>query len=81
MKHNLRASVTVHLHNLSLYSLHNMIEVSAKAWHSFLYLVTHWQYQLRLGKLFCISSRLGSISQAWHAFPYLITHWILISGH
>ena len=40
-----------------------MIEVSAKAWHAILYLVTvtPWQYPPRLGKLFYILSRLGSI--------------------
>ena len=55
-----------HLHNLSPYSLHSMIEVSPEAWHAILYLVTvppwqyqhpilylitHWQYPQRLGML------------------------------
>ena len=40
-----------------------MIEVSAKAWHAILYLVTvtPWQYPPRLGMTFYILSRLGSI--------------------
>ena len=32
-----RGSVTEHLHNLSPYSLHSMIEGSTKAWHAILY--------------------------------------------
>ena len=49
--------------NLYPYSLHSMIKVSAKAWHAILYLVTvtPWQYPPRLGMLFYILSRLGSI--------------------
>ena len=34
MKCDKRVSVTEHLHNLSPFSLHNMIEVFAKAWHA-----------------------------------------------
>ena len=51
--------------NLYPYSLHSLIEVSAKAWHAILYLVTvtPWQYPPRLGMVFYILSRLGSIRQ------------------
>ena len=55
---------TQHLHNLSPFSLHSMMQVSAEAWHAILYLVTKtpWQYTQRLGVLFYdILSRLGSI--------------------
>ena len=65
-----------YLHNLSIYSLHSMIAVSAEAWHDILYLVTPWQYSPRLGMLFHILSRLQGLTvsaEAWHAFPYLIT--------
>ena len=56
-----KVSVAEHLYNLSPFSLHSMIEVSAEAWHAILYLITPWQYPPRLGKLFYILSRLGSI--------------------
>ena len=61
MKCDKRVSVAKHLHNLSPYSLHSMIAISAKAWHALLYLVTPWQYLPRLGMLLYILSRLGSI--------------------
>ena len=61
MKCDKRVSVAEHLHNLSPFSLHSMIEVSAEAWHATLYLITPWQYLPRLGMLFYILSRLGSI--------------------
>ena len=56
-------SVAEHLHNPSPYSFHSMIEVSAEAWRAsaILYLVTPWQYPPRVGMLFYIFSRLGSI--------------------
>ena len=52
MKCDKRASVAQHLHNLSPFSLHSMIEVSAEAWHATLYLITPWQHLPRLGMLF-----------------------------
>ena len=60
MKCDKRVSVA---DNLYPYSLHSMIEVSAKTWHAILYPVTvpPWQYQQRLGMLFYIFSSLGSI--------------------
>ena len=63
MKCYKRVSVAEHLHNLNPYSLHSMIEVSAKTWHAILYPVTvpPWQYQQRLGMLFYIFSSHGSI--------------------
>ena len=64
MKCDKRVSVAKHLHNLSPFSLHSMIELSAEAWHATLYLVTPWQYLPRLGmlsQLLYILSRLGSI--------------------
>ena len=78
-----RVSVAEHLHNLSPYSLHSMIEVSAKAKHAILYTitVTPWQYPPRHGMLFFILSRLCSIcrglasAEAWHAILYPITPW------
>ena len=65
MKCDKRVSLAEHLHNLSPNSLPSMIKVSAEAWHAFLFLftVTPWQYLQRLGRLFNILSRLGSISQ------------------
>ena len=56
MKCDKRVSVAEHLHNLDPYFFNSMIEVSAEAWHAFLYLVTvtPWQYQQRLGMLFDI---------------------------
>ena len=65
MKCDKRVSVAKHLHNLSPFSLHSMIEVSAEAWHATLYLITPWQYLPRLGMLFYILSRLGSISRGY----------------
>ena len=44
MKCDKRVSVAKHLHNLSPFSLHSMIEVSAEAWHATLYLITPWQF-------------------------------------
>ena len=41
--------------------------LSAEAWHAILYLVTPWQYPPRLGTLFYLLSRLGSISRGCHA--------------
>ena len=76
MKCDKRGSVAEHLHNLSPFSLHCMIEVlyilsrlgsiclglaSAEAWHATLYLVVPWQYLPRLGMLLYILSRLVSI--------------------
>ena len=61
MKCDKRVSVVQHFHNLSPCSLYSMIEVSAEAWHAILYLITPWQYLQRLGILFYILSRLGSI--------------------
>ena len=60
MKCDKRVSVA---DNLYPYSLHSMIEVSAKAWHAILYLVTvtPWQYPPRLGMILFILSRLGSV--------------------
>ena len=52
MKCDKRVSVAKHLHNLSPFSLHSMIEVSAEAWHATLYLITPWQHLPRLGMLF-----------------------------
>ena len=85
----IRVSVAEHLHNLSPHSLYSVTEVSAEAWHGIPYLVTPWHYLPRLGVLFCILSRLGSLrqgsaalecypicyhaSEAWLAIPYLIT--------
>ena len=65
MKCNKRVSVAEHLHNLSPYSLHSIIKVFAQAWHAILYLITltPWQYPPKLGMLFYILSRLGSISR------------------
>ena len=65
MKCDKRVSVAEHLHNLSPFSLHSMIEVSAQAWNATLYPITpcQWQYLPRLGMLFYILSRLGSICQ------------------
>ena len=40
---------------------YHALAVSAQAWHSTLYLITPWQYLLRLGILLYILSRLGSI--------------------
>ena len=62
MKCDKRVSVA---DNLYPYSLHSMIEVSAKAWHAILYLVTvtPWQYPPRLGMILYILSRLGSVGR------------------
>ena len=48
MKHYITVSITEYLHNLSPYSLHRIIAVSADTWHAILYLITLLQYQLRL---------------------------------
>ena len=67
MKRDIRLSVTEHIQNLSPYSLHNMIEVSAEAWHAILYLFKPLQYPpgpcpvVKLGLLFYILSRPGSM--------------------
>ena len=42
---------------------YHALAVSAEAWHAILYHITPWQYQPRLGMLFYILSRLGSISR------------------
>ena len=42
-----------------------MIAVSAEAWQAILYLITPWQYPPRLGVLFNILSRLGSIRRGY----------------
>ena len=44
MKCDKRVSVAQHLHNLSPFSLHSMIEVSAEAWHATLYLIMLCQW-------------------------------------
>ena len=81
MKCDKRVSVAEHLHNLSPYSLHSMLKISAKAWHAILCLVTPWQYLPRLGMLFYISklSHRGTLAvsaeAAWHAILYLVTPW------
>ena len=50
---------------LAFYSISDQASaVSAKVWHDILYLITPWQYQPRLGKIFymlSVLSRLGSI--------------------
>ena len=67
MRHN---SVTwEHLLNLSTFSLHSMIAVSAEAWHAILHLITPWQYPPRLGILIYILSRLGSIRRGLAFYP------------
>ena len=74
MKCDKRVSVAKHLHNLSPFSLHSMIEVSAEAWHATLYLITPWQYLPRLGmllQLLYILSRLGSICRGLACFSIL----------
>ena len=38
------------------------LEVSAEAWHAFVYVIMPWQYQQRLGMPFYMLSCLGSIS-------------------
>ena len=75
MQHNRNSRE--HLHNLSTYSLQSMIAVSAKAWHAILYLITPLQslYLQRLGMLFYILSRLGSISRGLAC--YSISHHAL----
>ena len=76
-----RVSVAEHLHNVSPFSLHDMIEVSAEAWHAILYLVTPWQYLPRLGirqglECYSISCHALAVSaEAWHAILYLVTSW------
>ena len=52
-----------------------MITVSAEAWHDVLYLITPLQYSQRLGMLFYILSRLGSIS--WAFARYSISYHAL----
>ena len=67
MKCYKRVSVAEHLHNLSPFSLHSMIEVSAKAWaawHATLYVITPWQYLPRLG-----------IRQGLACTRYLVAPW------
>ena len=59
MRHHDNSVSREYLHNLSIYSLHSMIAVSAEAWHAILYLVTPCQ--------------LAVFAEAWDAFPYLIT--------
>ena len=56
--------------------------VSAEAWHAILYLVAPWQYLPRLGMLFYILSRLGSIrrglacySISYHALAASAEAW------
>ena len=81
MKCDKRVSVA---DNLYPYSLHSMIEVSAKAWQAILYLVTvtPWQHPPRLGMTFYILSRLGSIrrglasySISYHALAASAEAW------
>ena len=72
--------VSQHLHNLSPFSLHSMIEVFAKALHATLYLITPWQYPPRLGirlGLACYSISCHALpvsaysAEAWHAIHLL----------
>ena len=76
MRCDKRVSVAEHLHNLSPFSLHSMIEVSAKAWHATPYIIASWQYLPRLGKVgislglacYAISCHALAVSaEAWHA--------------
>ena len=58
---------------LACYSIsYHALAVSAEAWHAILYLITPWQYPLRLDMLFYILSRLGSIRRglACYAISY-----------
>ena len=69
---------------LACYSIsYHALAVFAEAWHVILYLITPWQYPLRLDILFYILSCLNSSiyhalavsAEAWHAILYLITPW------
>ena len=87
MKCDKRVSVAEHLHNLSPFSLHSMIEVSAEAWHAMLIsyhalAVLLW-YLSRLGirwglacySISCHARALAVSAEAWHAILYLVTPW------
>ena len=76
MKCDKRVSVAKHLHNLSPFSLHSMIEVSAEAWHATLYLITPWQHLPRLGILLYILSRLGSICRGLAFYSNILSRSI-----
>ena len=81
MRCDKRVSVAEHLHNLSPFSLNSVIEISAKALHAILYLITPWQYPPRLGirrGLACYSisyHALAVSAEAWHVILYLIIPW------
>ena len=79
MKCYKRVSVAQQLHKLSPFSLHSMIEVSTEAWHATLYLITPWQYLLRLDILqglacyFHILSCLGSMRLGLACYSYFLS--------
>ena len=58
-----------------------MIEVSAKAWPSILYVITPWQYPSRLGMLSSISPHALAVSvEAWHAYYSISYHALAVSA-